>query len=71
MPPLPFLLTCAIAALWLAAIAVLAVQNATAVSLSFLGFSSVAIPLGTLMGFAVALGLLGGAIAIALTRPSS
>lgn len=66
-----FVTICAIAALAIAAIAVLAVQNATAVSLQFLSFSSVAVPLGTLMGFAAALGLTAGAIALAATAKRS
>ncbi|NMG61117.1 DUF1049 domain-containing protein [Geitlerinema sp. P-1104] len=54
-------------ALWVAAIAILAVQNATAASVQFLMFASVPIPLGTLMAFSAALGLLTGAVAIAIT----
>jgi uncharacterized integral membrane protein len=54
-------------ALWVVAIAMLAVQNASAVSVQFLMFASVPIPLGTLMAFSGALGLLTGAIAIAIT----
>ncbi|MCC5897798.1 MAG: DUF1049 domain-containing protein [Phormidium sp. BM_Day4_Bin.17] len=67
MPRFPLLVISSLTALWVAAIAILAVQNATAVSVQFLMFASVPIPLGTLMAFSGALGLLTGAIAIAIT----
>ncbi|TVR14928.1 hypothetical protein [Sodalinema gerasimenkoae] len=67
MPRFPLLVISSLTALWVAAIAILAVQNATAASVQFLMFASVPIPLGTLMAFSGALGLLTGAIAIAIT----
>ena len=61
MPRFPLLFISGVTALWVVAIAILAVQNATAASVQLLMFTSVPIPLGTLMAFAAALGLLTGA----------
>lgn len=44
-------LTTLILAFWVAAIAVVAVQNATPVSLHFFGLRSIAIPFGVLLAF--------------------
>ena len=49
--------------LGIAIAAILSVQNATAVSVHFLAWRSVPIPVGIVLGFATGLGLLGGAIA--------
>ncbi|KAI9132411.1 lipopolysaccharide assembly protein LapA domain-containing protein [Acaryochloris sp. CCMEE 5410] len=46
--------------------AILSVQNATAVSVHFLVWRSVPIPVGIVLGFATGLGVLGGAIATPL-----
>lgn len=43
------------------AIAILSVQNATPVSLQFLTFRSVALPLGLWLGFGLAVGMVGTA----------
>jgi uncharacterized integral membrane protein len=51
-----------LAALWIAAIAILSVQNATAVSLQFLAFRSVPMPIGVVLAFSAALGMVGGAV---------
>ena len=51
-----------IIAIWVVAIALISVQNATPVSLRFLGFQSIQIPLGLMLAFAVAVGLLGTAV---------
>lgn len=45
---------------WISAIAILSVQNATPVSLNFLLFESVQIPVGILLAFSASLGLLAG-----------
>jgi len=52
--------------------AILSVQNATAVSVHFLAWRSVPIPIGIILGFAIGVGVLGGAIAVPLwtQRPS-
>ena len=51
-----------IIAIWVVAIALISVQNATPVSLQFLVFQSIQIPLGLMLAFAVAVGLLGTAV---------
>lgn len=56
-----------IPALLIAAIAVLSVQNATPVSLSFLGFRSVALPFGLWLSFGLAAGMVGTASLLSLT----
>jgi uncharacterized integral membrane protein len=57
------LITAAIVATWVAAIAVLSVQNATPVSLQFLMWRSIQMPVGVVLAFSAAVGVLGGAIA--------
>ena len=54
-----------IVAIWVVAIAIISVQNATPVSLKFLTFQSIQIPLGLLMAFTAGTALLG----MALLRP--
>ncbi len=58
---LPFLavLTCA---LWVGAIAILAIQNYTSVSLTLFSFPLIQIPVGILLGFCVMAGMLGAVI---------
>ncbi|MEI6445376.1 MAG: LapA family protein [Nostocales cyanobacterium ELA583] len=56
------LLISVIVAVWVVAIALISVQNATPVSLRFLGFQSIQIPLGLMLAFCVAVGLLGTAV---------
>jgi uncharacterized integral membrane protein len=51
-----------IIAVWVVAIALISVQNATPVSLRFLGFQSIQIPFGLILAFSVAVGLLGTAV---------
>jgi uncharacterized integral membrane protein len=47
-------------------IAILSVQNATPVALSFLAWRSVALPFGIWLGFGLALGMVGAALALTL-----
>ncbi|BAY85392.1 hypothetical protein NIES267_48920 [Calothrix parasitica NIES-267] len=47
-----------IIALWIIAIAIISVQNATPVSLRFLTFESIQIPVGLLLTFFVAIGII-------------
>lgn len=54
-----------IIALWIMAIAIISVQNATAVSLRFITFASIQIPVGLLLAFCVAIGI----IATSLIQP--
>lgn len=49
-------------AIWVSAIALLSVQNATPVTLRLLGFQTVPIPIGLLMGFSASAGLVGTAL---------
>lgn len=57
-------------AIWIIAIAILSVQNATPVSLKFLTFRSLEIPLGVILAISAGIGLIGGAIALAPPRVS-
>jgi len=56
------LIISSLTAVWVSAIALLSVQNATPVSLRFLGFQTVRIPVGLLMGFSASAGLVGTAL---------
>lgn len=57
------LLTSIIVAGWISAIAILSIQNFTPVSLKFLSFETIQIPVGIVLAFSVAAGVIGGAIA--------
>ena len=57
------LLTSLILAGWIGAIAILAIQNFTPVSLKFLAFESIQLPVGIVLAFSVGIGVFGGAIA--------
>jgi uncharacterized integral membrane protein len=58
MKSLAIILTSLIIAFWVVAIAILSVQNATPVSLRFLAFQSVQIPVGLILAFSVGLGII-------------
>lgn len=62
---IPILMS-AIAAIWVVATALLSVQNAAPVSLQFLGFSSIPLPVGLVLAASTGLGMIGGALAGAL-----
>ncbi|MBD1916603.1 MULTISPECIES: lipopolysaccharide assembly protein LapA domain-containing protein [Cyanophyceae] len=51
-------------AVWVIAIAIIAVQNATPVSIQFLNLQSIAIPFGVLLAFCVAAGMLAAALVL-------
>ncbi|MTJ52965.1 DUF1049 domain-containing protein [Anabaena sp. UHCC 0253] len=57
-----------IIAIWMVAIALISVQNATPISLRFLGFQSIQIPFGLMLAFSVAVGLLSAAVLQPLWR---
>lgn len=57
------LLTSLIVALWIGAIAILSIQNITPVSLKFLMFESIQLPVGLVLTGSVGVGLIVGAIA--------
>jgi uncharacterized integral membrane protein len=65
MKTLANLLTSLIVASWVIAIAILSVQNATPVSLRFLTFQSIQLPVGLVLAFSAGLGIIG----MALTQP--
>ncbi|MGI0486038.1 DUF1049 domain-containing protein [Pantanalinema rosaneae CENA516] len=59
MKTLPSFLAAVLLALWVGAIAIIAVQNFTAVSFRFLQFQSIQIPFGLVLAFSVGLGAIG------------
>lgn len=65
---MPNLLTSLAVALWIAAIAILSVQNAESVSLQFLGWQSIQMPVGIVLGMSAGVGVIAGAIAQILLR---
>ena len=59
-------------AFWLGAIAIFSIQNITAVSLKFLFWQSIQLPVGVLLAFCVGLGLiLGTLLPLLLPKPRS
>ncbi len=56
------LVTTIIIAFWVIAIAIISVQNATPVSLKFLSFQSIQIPMGLLLAFCAGAGMIGMAV---------
>ena len=56
------LLVSTIVALWIMAIAIVSVQNATPVSLKFLTFESIQIPVGLVLAFCVGFGIIGTSV---------
>lgn len=62
--------TSLIIAFWVSAIALIAIQNATPVSLRFLGLQSVEIPIGLIMAFSASLGMIGTALVLGAWRVS-
>lgn len=65
MKSLANLLTSVVVAIWVVAIAVLSVQNATPVSLKFFNFTSIQLPVGLVLAFSAGVGIIG----IALIQP--
>jgi uncharacterized integral membrane protein len=62
MKTLANLLTSLIVASWVVAIAILSVQNATPVSLKFLTFQSIQLPVGLVLAFSAGVGIIGMAL---------
>jgi uncharacterized integral membrane protein len=56
-------LTSLILAGWVSAIAILSIQNITPVSLKFLTFETIELPVGIVLAFSVGVGAISGAIA--------
>lgn len=67
MKTLANLLTSLVLAFWVVAIAILSVQNAEPVSLKFLTFETVQLPVGLVLAFSAGLGIIG----MAITQPST
>ena len=53
---------------WVSAIALVSVQNATPVSLRFLTFQSVQLPMGLVLAFSAAIGMVGMAMLLPTKR---
>ncbi len=51
-----------VVAFWIMAIAIISVQNATPVSLRFITFESIQIPVGLVLAFSVGVGLIGASL---------
>ncbi|MCF2147518.1 LapA family protein [Desmonostoc muscorum LEGE 12446] len=62
MKTLAPLLTIVVVAVWVVAIAIISVQNATPVSLKFLTFQSIQMPAGLVLAFSAVIGLIGTAL---------
>ncbi len=62
MSRLTNLIAALILAFWIGAIALLAVQNITSVTLTFLGFNSIPLAIGLLLAFCFGGGLILGAL---------
>ncbi|MDM9383772.1 LapA family protein [Chlorogloeopsis sp. ULAP01] len=56
------LVTIIVIAVWVVAVAILSVQNATPVSLRFLTFQSIQLPVGLLLAFCAGVGMIGMAL---------
>jgi uncharacterized integral membrane protein len=66
------LVVSAIAAVWIAVIALLSVQNASLVSLSFIFWRSIELPWGIILAGAVAIGfLIGGCLPLIAAKSTS
>lgn len=65
MKSLASLLVSLVVAVWVVVIAVLSIQNATPVSLKFLSFQSINLPVGLVLAFSAGVGI----IAAALVQP--
>lgn len=63
------LLPMLICAVWVVAIAILSVQNATPIAVRFLVFRSVELPLGVILSFGVAGGITITALLLVLLNP--
>lgn len=62
MKSLTTLIISALLAVWMMAIAILSVQNATPVTLKFLAYESIRLPVGVVLAFSAAAGAIVGAI---------
>lgn len=66
MKNFPALIISVILVIWITVIAIISVQNATLVSLKFMGFESVQIPVGVVLALSVNVGIIAGIIFVPL-----
>lgn len=66
MKSLTYLMTTIIIASWLGVIAIFSIQNITEISLKFLIFESIKLPIGVLLSFCVGGGMVLGSLATLL-----
>ncbi|MCU0527404.1 MAG: DUF1049 domain-containing protein [Elainella sp. Prado103] len=59
-------LTSIVVAIWISTIALIAIQNATPISLQFLGLRTIEIPIGLVLAFSVSLGMMGTALVLSI-----
>ncbi len=72
MRTLTTLITACIIGGWIAAIAIISVQNAAPVSFRFLTIQTIELPFGLVLAFSAAIGMIGAAIAqplLGFSRP--
>jgi len=62
MKSLTTLIISVILAVWIMTIAILSVQNASPITLKFLAYESIRLPVGVVLAFSAAAGAIGGAI---------
>lgn len=65
------LLTSIILAFWVCLIALVAAQNGSRVAVQFLGVQSIQIPLGIVLAFSAAAGMVGTAVVLPLLQAGS
>jgi uncharacterized integral membrane protein len=68
MSPVVNLVMALVVAFWVSAIALLSVQNASPVSLRFLNLQSIDLPVGLVIAFSAAAGMVGAAAVLPLWR---
>jgi uncharacterized integral membrane protein len=61
---MPNLIAALLVAFWVSAIALISVQNAQTVTVNFLQFQTVPIPVGVVLAFCVAIGIAGTALVL-------
>jgi uncharacterized integral membrane protein len=62
------LLTSLALAAWIGAIAILSIQNITPISLKFLNYETIQIPIGIVLAFSVGIGAIAGSLVPILWR---
>ncbi|MGP0128711.1 MAG: LapA family protein [cyanobacterium endosymbiont of Rhopalodia musculus] len=70
MKSLTYLMTTIMIAFWLVIVAIFSIQNITEISLNFLIFKSIKLPIGVLLSFCVGGGMILGALVTLLWEHS-